>query len=145
MLTVEEAHRILKQFDGLGQQQRQTVEVDRADPENQLVKERLRQALAIAARHSDYQILGICSDTLAEGCQALRSYAEALGYSPNLDLQAIEGSAYIKFNPQLDSCYAEFYGGHHRGVLVSCQSAAALGLNEMYGHLPLDLFEGVGQ
>ncbi|MDP5017066.1 MAG: DUF1824 family protein, partial [Dolichospermum sp.] len=29
---------------------------------------------------------------------------------------------------------------HHRGVLVSCQSYQEGGVNEMYGHLPLDLF-----
>jgi hypothetical protein len=148
-LTAEEAHKILKQFEGL--EQRQPVESDRADEEAQLLKERLRQALAIVASQSDYQILGVCSDTLAEGYQALRSYAEALGYLsnldwpnldlPNLEAQTIKGSAYIKFNPQLGSCYADPYSGHHRGVLVSCQSAAAPGLNEMYGHLPLDLFE----
>ncbi|MBW4660646.1 MAG: DUF1824 family protein [Drouetiella hepatica Uher 2000/2452] len=132
--AVEAAHKLLKQFEGVGEQQ--AVEEQTS---SQLLRERLREAVAIVSSHSDYQILGVCADTLAEGCRALRAYAAALGYSPNLDLRAIEGSAYIKFNPQ-GSCYAESYSGHHRGVLVSCQSAAS-GLNEMYGHLPLDLFE----
>jgi hypothetical protein len=37
-------------------------------------------------------------------------------------------------------CYLDSYAGHHRGVLVSCQSYQEGGVNEMYGHLPLDLF-----
>ncbi|HEY9658957.1 MAG TPA: DUF1824 family protein [Allocoleopsis sp.] len=45
----------------------------------------------------------------------------------------------MKFNPNASSCYADSYTGEHRGVLVSCQSADD-GINEMYGHLPLDLF-----
>ncbi|MBI4780257.1 MAG: DUF1824 family protein [Oscillatoriophycideae cyanobacterium NC_groundwater_1537_Pr4_S-0.65um_50_18] len=137
-LSLEAAHKILKQFEGL--EQRQATEAALKD---ETVRQKLRQAVAIAASHSDYQILGICSDTWAEGCQALQSYAEALRYLSDLDLplQSIEGAVYIKFNPQLGSCYADAYSGHHRGVLVSCQSAAAPGINEMYGHLPLDLFE----
>ncbi|HEY9629059.1 MAG TPA: DUF1824 family protein [Coleofasciculaceae cyanobacterium] len=137
-LSLEAAHKMLKQFEG--QEQGQAAEEALKD---EAVRQRLRQAVAIAASHSDYQILGICSDTWAEGCQALRSYAEALGYLSdlNMPLQPIEGAVYIKFNPQLGSCYTDAYSGHHRGVLVSCQSAAAPGINEMYGHLPLDLFE----
>lgn len=100
----------------------------------------LRQALLLAAEASDYQILGICADTLAEATQALESYAAALKYAPELNLPTIEGAVYIKFNPNSGLCYASPYSGHHRGVLVSCQSADA-GVNEMFGHLPLDLFQ----
>ncbi|HEY9640702.1 MAG TPA: DUF1824 family protein, partial [Coleofasciculaceae cyanobacterium] len=102
---------------------------------------RLRQALLLVVDQSDYQILGICSATFAQGCQALRAYAQALGYPLSSNLQAIDGAIYIKFNPRLESCYVDAYNGAYRGVLVACQSDNAAGINEMYGHLPLDLFE----
>jgi Domain of unknown function (DUF1824) len=126
-LTVEEAHSSLKQFDCL----KPDVVVDR---------DRLRQALLLVAAQSDYQILGICAETFAQGCQALQDYASALGYALSLNLSRIEGSTYIKFNPRLDSCYVDAYTGAYRGVLVSCQSDDTAGINEMYGHLPLNLF-----
>ena len=100
----------------------------------------IRQALLLLTELSDYQILGICADTAAEGLTALKTYSEALGYQPTLDLASIDGSVYIKFNPKTGLCYLDSYRGTHRGVLVSCQSAYEGGINEMYGHLPLDLF-----
>ena len=51
-----------------------------------------------------------------------------------------EGPVYIKLNGKNGLCYLDSYSGHHRGVLVSCQSYQEGGINEMYGHLPLDLF-----
>lgn len=103
-------------------------------------KEKLRQALALLAEQSDYQIFGICADTAAQGLSALKTYAQALGYQPNLDLTPIEGAVYIKYNGNSGLCYIDSYTGEHRGVLVSCQSSFEGGINEMYGHLPLDLF-----
>lgn len=100
----------------------------------------LRQSLLLAAEASDYQILGICADTLAEAIQALESYAAALRYAPEPNLPTIEEAVYIKFNPNTGLCYASPYSGTHRGVLVSCQSVDETGVNEMFGHLPLDLF-----
>lgn len=100
----------------------------------------LRQALLTVTQASDYQILGICADTFTQGMQALESYAAALEYAPTLNLPVIEGAVYIKFNPKSGLCYASAYGGEHRGVLVSCQSADETGVNEMFGHLPLGLF-----
>lgn len=100
----------------------------------------LQQALQIVAQQSDYQILGICADTLAQGIQALKSYTAALGYFPEINLPAFNGAVYIKYNPKSGLCYADDYSGAHRGVLVSCQSAYESGINEMFGHLPLDLF-----
>lgn len=85
-------------------------------------------------------MLGICADSIEQGRAALVSYAAALGYQPSLELEPIEGPIYIKFNSRAMSCYASPYEGEHRGVLVSCQSADEDGVNEMYGHLPIDLF-----
>lgn len=128
-LNLETARRILKQFG---------IEPGAEEPVDQ---ESLQQALLLAASQSDYQMLGVCADSLEQGIQALEGYAKALSYSPNLDLEPIEGSVYIKFNPNSAKCYASSYDGEHRGVLVSCQSADDTDINEMYGHLPLDLFE----
>lgn len=130
-LTVQEAQQLLKPFN--------CVENKTINSESEKVL--IRQALLLLAQHSDYQILGICADTAAQGLAALKSYAEALGYQPPLDLDPIDGSVYIKFNPKSRICYLDSYTGTHRGVLVSCQSAYQDGMNEMYGHLPLDLFE----
>jgi hypothetical protein len=130
--TAAEAHQILKPFDCLKRDEVPSI----------TDKSRIREALLTVVQLSDYQILGICADTLAEGQQALKSYAAALGYEPELRGGAIAGAVYIKFNPKSGLCYAEPYTGEHRGVLVSCQSAYESGINEMYGHLPLDLFEG---
>ena len=138
-LTAAEAHRVLKQFDGLIDGLKQ----DASQPVSQPVSDKscVREALLTVVQLSDYQILGICADTLAEGQQALKTYSAALGYAPDVREGAIAGSVYIKFNPKSGLCYAESYTGEHRGVLVSCQSAYESGINEMYGHLPLNLFE----
>lgn len=101
----------------------------------------IRQAVLVVSRFSDYQILGICADTAVQGIAALGSYAKALGYKPNFDLTLVDGAVYIKFNPVTGLCYLNPYSGEHRGVLVSCQSPESYSINEIYGHLPLDLFE----
>lgn len=124
-----EAHTLLKQFDCLN------------PTHPPIQREQLRQALLQVAHQSDDQLLGICADTLSQGQRALETYAKALGYTPNPQFSPIQGAVYIKFNPKSELCYANSYSGDHRGVLVSCQSADESGLNEMYGHLPLDLFE----
>jgi Domain of unknown function (DUF1824) len=101
----------------------------------------LRSALALVREHSDYQILGICADSLAQGQQALASYLAALGYGDAPAVPAAEGAVYIKYNPKLQRCHSDGYTGSHRGVLVSCQSAYDGDINETFGHLPLDLFD----
>ncbi len=105
-------------------------------------KKSLQTSLKLVASKSDFQIFGVCASSLSEGMDALTRYAQALGYTLPADtpLDEIAGAAYIKFNPKAGLLYADTYQGDHRGVLVSCQSAYADGLNEMYGHLPLDLF-----
>jgi Domain of unknown function (DUF1824) len=129
--TPESAHALLKQFDCL---QPQSVPRDRYL--------NLRQALLVVVEHSDYQMLGICADDLEQGRRALETYAQALGYQPNFEgLTPTEGAVYIKFNGKSNACYVAPYAETYRGVLVSCQSSEADGVNDMYGHLPLDLFQ----
>jgi hypothetical protein len=127
-LDLATAQAILKQFD-----------CDRPAPT--LDQTTVRSALACVAHHSDYQILGICADSLDQGIAALQAYATALGYAIAPDaLTPIDGSIYIKFNPKSGLLYANPYTGEYRGVLVSCQSSYDDGVNEMFGHLPLTLF-----
>ncbi|MBW4692437.1 MAG: DUF1824 family protein [Lyngbya sp. HA4199-MV5] len=129
-LTVEAAQDVLRQF----------LCADRSPettPEDALV----RQALLLVATHSDYQILGICADTIDQATTALTTYLTALGYKATPEVTPIEGAVYVKFNPQRDRCHVAPYTGNHRGVLVSCQSAYGGDVNETFGHLPLDLFE----
>ncbi len=103
----------------------------------------VRQALLQVTHHSDYQLLGVCADTADRGIAALQSYLRALGYPSEVDLQEMPGSVYIKFNGKVGSSYLDSYTGTYRGVLVSCQSQFAEGVNETYGHLPLNLFNDV--
>lgn len=104
-------------------------------------KQRVREALLLVASHSDYQMIGVLAASAPEGLAALRAYLRALGYGVDPNPTAIAGSVYLKFNPRSGRCYMDPYSGEHRGVLVSCQSAYEGGITEMYGHLPLDLFE----
>lgn len=137
-VSLSTAHQLLKQWDCLHSQSEATPY-----PE-------LRDALRTVAAHCDNQILGICAGSLAEGRKALSTYAQALGHSVDMAKlqdfaqdEAASGSVYIKHNPASGLLYASDYEGTHRGVLISCQSDTASGLNEMYGHLPLDLFAEV--
>jgi hypothetical protein len=129
-LTVQEAQKILKPFNCL---EGKTIN---SKSEQDLI----RQALLLLTQHSDYQIFGVCADTTNQGLAALKNYAEALGYQSNFDITPIDGSVYIKHNPNTKLCYLDSYTGIHRGVLVSYQSSDDEGVNEIYGHLPLDLF-----
>lgn len=104
----------------------------------------LRQALQQVVQASDLQILGICAESLAVGQQTLTDYTIGLGMpQPTSDLAdlagSLEGAVYIKHNP-LSRCYASPYSGSERGVLISCQSADAADISELFGPLPLDLF-----
>ncbi len=129
-LSTEAAHQMLDQFSCLDRP-------GTSRPGYSL----LQQALCVVAKQSDYQIFGICADTLEQGQLTLTSYANALGHPVNAaQIPDVDGPVYIKFNPKSGLLYADSYVGAHRGVLVSCQSAYESGLNEMYGHLPLDLF-----
>jgi hypothetical protein len=99
----------------------------------------LREAVAQVVELSDYQIFGICAGTAKEAIQALSSYVNAIGYDMP-EIPEIAGEVYIKFNPKLGRSHIEPYTGEHRGVLISCQSAYDDGVNETFGHLPLDLY-----
>jgi hypothetical protein len=138
---VDSACRLLRQFSCLIQQPDSTQQLGSTQHPSTIDRTSLQQALQRVAESSDYQILGICADSLAEGVRALEGYTAALGYAPKADLAAIDGAVYIKFNPKSGLCYADTYSGNHRGVLVSCQSAEETDVNEMFGHLPLDLFD----
>jgi hypothetical protein len=129
-LTVQDAKKVLNKFNCL----------DIAPVLKPSEKASICKALIYITKLSDYQILGICADTAQEGILAMKTYSHAFGYEAPSDLPAIEGPVYIKLNGKNGLCYIDSYSGHHRGVLVSCQSYQQGGINEMYGHLPLDLF-----
>jgi hypothetical protein len=129
-LTTSEATKILHKFNCL----------DIAPILKPSEKALVSRALILVASLSDYQILGICADTAEEGILAMRTYSHAFGYEVPSDLATPEGPVYIKLNGKNGLCYLDSYAGHHRGVLISCQSYHEGGINEMYGHLPLDLF-----
>ncbi len=132
-LTVEEAQKILGNFS--------CMDTKSVDSESE--KALIRQALLLITSESDYQNLGICADSAAQGFLALETYLHALGYKTNLDrsdITSFVGSVYIKFNTHSESYYLDSYTGKYRGVLVSCQSSQDESINGTYGHLPLDLF-----
>ena len=129
-LTTSEAKKILNKFNCL----------DIAPILKSSEKALTRRALILMASLSDYQILGICADTAEEGILAMKTYSHAFGYEAPSNLPTVEGPVYIKLNGKNGLCYLDSYSGHHRGVLVSCQSYNEGGINELYGHLPLDLF-----
>ncbi|MDC0832698.1 hypothetical protein AY599_00085 [Leptolyngbya valderiana BDU 20041] len=126
-LTVDEAQTLLKQV-GV----RPNFEIDRA---------KLRRALFAVRPHCDYQIFGVCAETAEAAIAALHHYTEALEYDRPPTLNPIEGSVYVKYNPYTGLCYINSYTGSERGVLVSCQSSYDDGIRDIYGHLPLDLFD----
>lgn len=132
-LSLEKAQKILKDFTCL----------DMQSVASSLEKQELRQAILLVASLSDYQMLGVCASSIDEGFVALETYLKALGYQPVLDPNSIAlftSSVYIKFNTLKGSYYVDSYVGTYRGVLVCCQSSEEGGINETYGHLPLDLF-----
>ncbi|QSJ20030.1 DUF1824 family protein [Nostoc sp. UHCC 0702] len=129
-LTTAEAKKILNKFNCL----------DIAPILKSSEKALTRRALILITSLSDYQILGICADTAEEGILAMKTYSHAFGYEAPSNLPTVEGPVYIKLNGKNGLCYLDSYSGHHRGVLVSCQSYDEGGINELYGHLPLDLF-----
>jgi Domain of unknown function (DUF1824) len=99
-----------------------------------------RSAILWAAEHSDFQILGICADSCDQGQKVLNNYLKAFGSREKPKVPQESGPVYIKFNPKTGNCTCESYGGEHRGVLVACNSQYDDDIDEMFGHLPLDLF-----
>jgi Domain of unknown function (DUF1824) len=100
----------------------------------------LRQALLFLKTHTDYQIFGVCADSLEQGIKALQAYTQAFEYALDPVSNAQAGAVYIKFNPQSRLFHVAPYSGEFTGVLISYQSEEGEGHNGTYGHFPLDLF-----
>lgn len=135
MFTHEEAIAVLTGFNCLD------VAPNLSDQQRRV----LQRSLLLVAAASDLQILGVCADSLPIALAAVKTYAQALQCPPERDLEQrgivnANQPVYIKYNGRSGLFYAEPYEGHHRGVLVSCQSDLADGFSGMFGHLPLDLF-----
>jgi Domain of unknown function (DUF1824) len=131
-LTLDAAQSLLRQF----------TASDRLPSNPSLDIVAVREAVLLVREHSDYQIFGICADSTEQAIAALHAYLHALGYAQvPQPASPIEGAVYLKFNPKSELCYLDAYTGDYRGVLVSCQSAYEGDINEMFGHLPLALWD----
>jgi Domain of unknown function (DUF1824) len=103
----------------------------------------LRRALLLLKTHADYQIFGVCADSLEQGIKALQEYIHAFEYAIAPVSNTQEGAVYIKFNPNRSLFHVAPYSGEFKGVLISYQSednGSNEGHNGTYGHFPLDLF-----
>lgn len=129
-ITVNAANKLLKSFDCTNPRS-----------ENDISVLTLREALLTLNRHADYHIFGICADNVHQGCNTLRQYGQALGDDIDIECPAWDGPVYIKYNTKTSLFHVDNYAGSHRGVLVSFQSAYDHGINDLYGHFPLNLFE----
>lgn len=109
--------------------------------ESSAEKVAVRQAVLQLASITDTHMFGILAADWEGAIAALHSYAKAFGYEPPAVVNPCNDAVYIKFNPRAGLCYASPYPDDHRGVLIAFQSDFADGINEMCGHLPLDLFE----
>lgn len=89
---------------------------------------------------SKYQMFGVLATTYEEAIAAITDYAKAFEYEIPDSPEPLDGPIYLKYNPALPLCYCDNYKGDHRGVLVSFQSDYEDGINEMFGHFPLDLY-----
>ena len=101
----------------------------------------IRQSLLLFNQLSDYQTLGVCADSLAQGKEAMERDIAALGAPVSLDLPDKEGAVYIKFNTLKGSWSLDDYSGPSKGVLVSYHASDAEDVNGTYGPFPLDLFD----
>ena len=131
-LTVAQARELLARYSCL--------ETEPADPGSE--RSQLREALLLLVDLAEFETLGVCANSPAQGFSALAQYLQAMGYELPFDPQAAaegDGPAFIKLNTRQMRYYWEPYSGPARGVLVTCQSPddAVAGT---YGHLPLDLF-----
>ncbi len=132
-LTIQDAEAILKGF----------ICTDTTPSISEEEKVKIQAALLLLTHESEYQMIGICADSLAEALTALEYYLKAFQYSINVeenDLEALEGSVYLKFNGRSQTFYVSPYLDKYRGVLISFQSTEENGINGVYGHFPLDLF-----
>jgi hypothetical protein len=100
----------------------------------------VRAALLLLNELSDYQTLGICAETLAQGRAAASAYVSALVKPVEIDLPEREGPVYIKFNTLKGAWYLDSYSGSSRGVLITYHSSDVDEVNGTYGPFPLNLF-----
>ena len=109
---------------------------------NNAEADQVRADLSCFNDWSDYQTLGICADTLAEGQRALESFVKALGVSVSLDLPTRKGAVYLKFNTLKGAWYLDDYSGRSRGVLITFHTSdpEVTELSGTYGPFPFDLF-----
>ncbi|BBD54694.1 DUF1824 family protein [Planktothrix agardhii] len=132
-LTIPEAQAILKGF----------ICTDVISPISDPEKVKIQAALLLLNRESEYQMIGICADDMAQALTALTEYLKAFEYSVNVKdhaLEPISESVYLKFNGRSQNFYISPYLEKYRGVLISFQSTEENGINGVYGHFPLDLF-----
>lgn len=132
-LTIPEAQAILKGF----------LCTDEISPISDPEKVKIQAALLLLNSESEYQMIGICADSMAQALTALKDYLKAFEYSINLEdhaLEPVSESVYLKFNGRSQTFYISPYLEKYRGVLISFQSTEENGINGVYGHFPLDLF-----
>jgi hypothetical protein len=108
------------------------------EPEQQAIQ----SALLWFSELAEYETLGICADTLAQGKAATEAYVSRLSQPINLELPDRVGAVYIKFNTLKGAWYLDDYPGPSRGVLITYHTSdpeleAIIGT---YGPFPLDLF-----
>lgn len=129
-MTTAQAQAILAPFNCLDSKSIDTSEEKMA----------VRQAVLQLASVTDTHMFGILATDWDGAIAALFSYAQAFGYESPAVAKPCDDTVYIKFNPRSGLCYASPYAEAHRGVLIAFQSDFEDGINEMCGHLPLDLF-----
>jgi hypothetical protein len=98
------------------------------------------ESLNLLRPKSDYQMFGVLAETYEQAIAAITDYAKAFEYDIPESPERLDGPIYLKYNPATKLCYCDGYKGTHRGVLVSFQSDYEDGVNEMFGHFPLDLY-----
>ncbi len=108
--------------------------------QDSMPKDEIYDALTLVLNESEYQNLGICAENHAEGLLALQQYLAAFGEEVQPTCADPGKPLYIKYNGKTQACYSEAYDGVHRGVIISCYSSYDDGVNETFGHFPLDLF-----
>ncbi|MEM9909119.1 MAG: DUF1824 family protein [Cyanobacteria bacterium P01_D01_bin.44] len=109
---------------------------------NDQERQSIREALLWFSELADYETIGVCAATLAEGQQALEQYVEVFARPIKLELPAHEGAVFLKFNTEKGAWYLDDYAGASRGVLVSYHASEPEmdGVVGTYGPFPLDLF-----
>ncbi|WP_017327205.1 DUF1824 family protein [Synechococcus sp. PCC 7336] len=134
-ISLERARTLLVPFNGK----------DRLQLDNASDRQEIAIALKALVAESDYQTLGVCAETAAAGYAALVQYLAAFGYTDGQDFPQDCGSdkepIYIKFNTRNSQTYAEAYSGPSRGVLVCCHAVSEGSNTDIYGYLPLNLFD----